>query len=114
HINKDILTGFESLLNDYLDSDKPQSLGLPSVSYCAEHLNLSPKYFGDLIKKEAGKTAQEFIQLKLIDAGKEKIFDTAKSISEVAYELGFRYPAHFTRFFKQHVGNTPKEYRMLN
>jgi len=114
HINKDILTGFESLLNDYFQSDKPQTLGLPSVTYCAEQLNLSPKYFGDLIKKESGKTAQELIQLKLIEAAKEKIFDTTKSISEVSYELGFKYPAHFTRFFKQQVGSTPKEYRMLN
>lgn len=111
HINKDVLTGFESLLNDYFQSDKPQTLGLPSVTYCAEQLNLSPKYFGDLIKKESGKTAQEFIQLKLIDAAKEKIFDTTKSISEVAYELGFKYPAHFTRLFKQRVGLSPNMYR---
>lgn len=114
HINKDVLTGFESLLNEYFQSDKPQILGLPSVTYCAEQLNLSPKYFGDLIKKEAGKTAQEFIQLKLIDTAKEKIFDTKKSISEVAYDLGFKYPAHFSRMFKKRVGYSPNEYRMLN
>jgi AraC family transcriptional activator of pobA len=113
HINKDLLTGFESLLSDYFQSDKPHTLGLPSVTYCAEQLNLSPKYFGDLIKKESGKTAQEFIQLKLIETAKEKIFDTTKSISEVAYELGFKYPAHFTRLFKQQVGYSPKEYRTI-
>jgi AraC-like DNA-binding protein len=114
HINKDVLTRFEGLLNDYFQSDKSQTLGLPSVTYCAEQLNLSPKYFGDLIKKQSGKSAQEFIQLKLIDAAKEKIFDPTKSISDVAYELGFKYPAHFTRLFKQQVGHSPKEYRMLN
>lgn len=114
YVNKDLLTGFESLLNDYLQSDKPQTSGLPSVSYCAEELHLSPKYFGDLIKKETGKSAQEYIHLKIIDAAKEKIFDATKSISEVAYELGFKYPAHFTRLFKQQVGYSPKEYRMLN
>lgn len=111
HAHKDALTRFENLLNDYFKSDKPQTLGLPLVSYCAERLNLSPKYFGDLVKKETGKTAQEFIQLKLIDAAKEKIFDTSKSISVVAYELGFKYPSHFTRMFKQHVGKSPNEYR---
>jgi AraC family transcriptional regulator, transcriptional activator of pobA len=68
-------------------------------------------YFGDLVKKETGKTAQEYIQLKLIDTAKEKIFDSSKSVSEVAYELGFKYPQHFTRFFKQHLGITPNEYR---
>ncbi len=114
HVNKDILARFESVLNDYLHSDKGQTLGLPSVTYCANQFNLSPKYFGDVIKKESGKTAQEYIQLKIIDAAKERIFDTTKSISEVAYELGFKYPAHFTRFFKQQVGLSPNEYRILN
>jgi AraC-like DNA-binding protein len=114
HVHKDVLTRFESLLNNFFQSDKPQATGLPSVAYCAEQLHLSPKYFGDLIKKETGKSAQEYIQLKLIDAAKEKIFDTSNTISEVAYELGFKYPSHFTRFFKQHVGCTPNEYRMHN
>jgi len=111
HVHKDILAGFEGLLNDYFQLEKLQTLGLPSVAYCAAQLNLSPKYFGDLVKKETGKSAQEYIQLKLINAAKEKILDIGKSISEVAYELGFKYPSHFTRFFKQHVGHSPNEYR---
>jgi len=77
-------------------------------------LNLSASYFGDLIKKETGKTAQESIQSKIIELAKEKIFDHSKSVSEIAYELGFKYPQHFTRLFKQRVGQTPNEYRLLN
>ncbi len=101
-------------MNEYFQSDKPQTIGLPSVAYCAAELNLSAKYFGDLIKKETGKTAQEYIQSKVIDVAKEKIFDQSKSVSQIAYELGFKYPQHFTRLFKQRVGHTPNEYRMLN
>ena len=71
--NKDILTRFENLLNDYFKSDKAQHLGLPSVTYCAEQLHLSPNYFGDLIKKETGNTALDYIQSKLIDEAKGKI-----------------------------------------
>jgi len=67
-----------------------------------------------LIKKETGTSAQEYIHVKLIDVAKEKIFDTIKSVSEVAYELGFKYPAHFTRLFKQWVGKTPNEYRVMS
>jgi AraC family transcriptional activator of pobA len=114
NVNKGILQKFEELLNEYFGSDKPRELGLPSVSFCADRLNLSANYFGDLIKKETGKSAQEYIQLKTMDVAKEKIFDTSKSVSEIAYELGFKYPQHFTRSFKQHVGYTPNEYRMLN
>jgi AraC family transcriptional activator of pobA len=109
--NRGILERFETLLNDFFASDKPQEVGLPSVAYCAGELNLSANYFGDLIKKETGKTANEYIHLKLIDVAKEKIFDATKSVSEIAYELGFKYPQHFTRVFKQHVGVTPQEYR---
>jgi AraC family transcriptional regulator, transcriptional activator of pobA len=108
------LERFENLLNGYFESDKPQSLGLPSVAWCADQMNLSSNYFGDLVKKETGRSAQEYIQAKLMDVAKEKIFDRNKSVSEVAYELGFKYPQHFTRLFKQRVGQTPNEYRMLN
>lgn len=109
-----ILERFEILLNEYFQTDKPQSVGLPSVAYCAAELNLSANYFGDLIKKETGKTAQEYIQTKIIDVAKEKIFDQSKTVNQIAYELGFKYPQHFTRLFKQRVGHTPYEYRLLN
>jgi AraC-like DNA-binding protein len=108
---KGILEKFETVLNDFFSSDRPQTIGLPSVSYCASELNLSANYFGDLIKKETGKSAHEFIQLKLMDVAKERMFDTTKSVSEVAYGLGFKYPQHFSRVFKQLVGMTPQEYR---
>ena len=84
------------------------------MSFFADKLYLSPNYFGDLVKKETGNTAQEYIQNKLIEVAKYKVHDSDKSISEIAYELGFKYPQHFTRTFKQHVGSTPKEYRSLN
>lgn len=110
-VNSYVLSRFEALLDDYLASDKPKQNGLPSVKYCAGELCLSPNYFGDLIKKLTGKSAQEYIQLKIIDAAKERILLPSKSISQVSYELGFKYPQHFTRMFKKVVGLTPNEYR---
>ena len=114
HIHKDLLTRFETMLDEYFKSDKPQTVGLPSVAYCATQLNLSANYFGDLIKKETGRSAHDYIQEKLIEVAKEKVFDNSKSISEIAYEMGFKYPSHFTRLFKQKVGQSPNEYRTLN
>ena len=80
---------------------------MPSVAWCAKEINLSPNYFDDLIKKETGISSQEYIQTKVIDVAKERIFDVEKSISEVAYELGFKYAQHFTRLFKQKVRVSP-------
>ena len=112
--HKSILQKFEILLHEFYQSDKPQTIGLPSVAYCASELNLSAGYFGDLIKKDSGISAQEYIQMKVIDLAKEKIFDRTKSVNQVAFELGFKYPQHFTRLFKQRVGVSPSEYRSAN
>lgn len=112
-VNKDILTEFENLLDDFFTSGKSQDLGLPSVQYFADQLHLSPNYFGDLIKKETSKSAQEHIQIKLIDIAKTKILDTSKTLNEIAYELGFKYPQHFSRLFKEKVGCSPIQYRTI-
>lgn len=114
HVNTDILVKFERLLDDYFQSEMPQTLGLPTVKYCAENIHLSANYLGDLIKKETGKSPQEHIQLKLMDIAKERIFDASKSVSEIAYELGFKHPQHFTRMFKKETGYSPSDYRILN
>lgn len=111
HENKGIVAKFEKLLDDYFESDRPHTIGIPTVGGCAEQLHLSSGYFGDLIKKETGKSAQEYIHLKIIDIAKEKIHDTTRSVSEIASKIGFKYPQHFTRFFKAHMGLTPIQYR---
>ena len=113
-VNTDVLEKFEQLLTVYFESEKPQTIGLPTVAFIADQLHLSANYFGDLIKKETGKTALEYIQAKLLAVAKEKLFQPGRSVNEVAYELGFKYPQHFTRFFKQRVGQSPNEYRMMN
>lgn len=114
HVNHGIIGQFEEQLNAYFNSDRLKTHGLPGVAYFAGEMHLSPNYFGDLIKRETGKSALEYIQLRLIDKAKERIFDTSKSISEISYELGFTYSQHFTRFFKQKVGVSPSKYRLMN
>lgn len=113
-VNKGILEKFEELLNGYFSSDKPHKIGLPSVAYFADELHLSANYFGDLIKKETGKTAKQYIQNKIIEVAKIKTFDPEKTVNEIAYELGFRYPQHFSRMFKNETGYSPNEYRIMN
>ena len=109
--NHDILTRFETLLNDYFTGDNARQNGLPTVKYCAGELCLSPNYFGDLIKQETGRTASEYIQQKIIEQAKERLLIPATSVSEVSYGLGFQYPQHFSRVFKRATGMTPNEYR---
>lgn len=112
-VNKDVLAKFENLLDTYFQSDRPLVEGLPTVKFFADKVNLSSNYFGDLIKKETGMTAQEYIQAKIITLAKEKILSSEKTVGEIAYELGYQYPQHFSRIFKKNVGCTPVEYRTM-
>ena len=109
--NKDVLTRFEALLDDYFTGNKPHMEGLPSVKYFADKICLSPNYFGDLIKKETGMSAQEYIQNKIIDLAKSMLLGSEKTISEISYDLGFQYSQHFNRVFKKNTGLTPTAYR---
>ena len=110
-INRDVLTRFENLLDEYFESALAEQDGLPTVKYFADKLCLSSNYFGDMFKKETGKSPQEYIQEKVIELAKERISATADTVSQIAYSLGFQYPQHFCRLFKKRVGYTPSEYR---
>ena len=111
-VNRDILARFEQMIDDYFLSDKPRRIGTPTVAWFANQFHLSPNYFGDLIKKETGKSAMEHIQRKMMDRGKDYLMQTRMSISEIAYALGYQYPQYFSRAFKKAVGCTPLEYRL--
>jgi AraC-like DNA-binding protein len=111
--HKGLLEKFENLLLAYFNSDLLLKNGIPTVSYCAKELNLSPNYFGDLVKKESGVSALDYIRTAVIDRAKDKILESNKSVSDVAYELGFRYPQHFSRLFKLKVGVPPTHYKRL-
>ncbi|MBT3029809.1 MAG: helix-turn-helix transcriptional regulator [Candidatus Thiodiazotropha sp. (ex Lucina pensylvanica)] len=114
NLNQDFVTRFENLLRDYFNSEQPLDLGVPSVKYCGERLNMSPSYLSDLLKKETGRTAQQHIQDTVIDKAKNLLLSTNEQVSQIAYGLGFDYPQHFSKLFKSRTGMSPAEYRRLN
>lgn len=108
--NSDILSRFETALKEYYESVYPKD-GIPSVNYFASIVNLTPGYFGDLVKKETGKTAQELISERIIEYAKQALTLTDDDISIIAYRLGFQHPQHFSRMFKRMTGMSPSQYR---
>ena len=114
HVSNDVLQKFERLLTDYFAQETLIDAGLPGVKYFASHLNLSTNYLSDLLNKHTGKTTQEYIHLKLIEKAKSLLWSSEKSISEIAYVLGFGHASHFTKLFKSRTGISPKEFRNLN
>ena len=113
-VNSNILQRFEYLLHDYFESGNAIRLGLPSVAYFADQVCLSANYFGDLIKKETGKTAQEYIQLILVDEAKKQLLGSTLGINQIAEQLGYQDTQHFIRMFKKRVGRTPLKFRVEN
>lgn len=102
----DLLTRFENLLVQYYREGRQREHGLPTVRYCAQELCLSPNYFGDLIRQLTDDTATGIIRRFLMRRAQELLV-SGKPITETAELLGFEYPQHFTRLFKNYFGLTP-------
>ena len=109
--NNKIMEQLTYLLEEYLLSGKSQQYGLPTVAWCADNLHLSSNYFGDLVKKYSGRTAQEYIKSTIVDYAKLLLANNTYQVNEIAYKLGFKYPQHFSRLFKHIEGVSPSQYR---
>jgi AraC-like DNA-binding protein len=112
-ISNDLLEQFNTHLEEYFETGQLQEKGVPSIEHLADKMAVSQRYLSDTLKKETGKTTTEHLQLFLINEAKNILLRPNKSISEIAYELGFEYPQYFSRLFKKKEGVSPSEYREL-
>jgi len=109
-VNSDVVAHFHRELKTYYNGNKAV-IGLPSVSYFAEKASLTPNYFSDLVRKETGITPKEIITAHVISYAKQLLTTGSDDVAQIAYGLGFEYPAHFSRTFKRVTGQTPSEFR---
>ncbi len=109
-INHSVVKKFTALLDQYI-ANQAQQEGFPSVAYFADKCCYSPKYFGELVKTETGRSAKDFISDRMLSAAKQLLNDESLSIKTVSQQLGFEYPQHFIRFFKAKTGQTPTDFR---
>lgn len=109
--NSHVVKRFERELKQYYSNGRDEALQMPSVSMFAEQANLSPGYFGELVKRETGLTAKDIITNHLVLIAKHRLASTTANVAEIAYSLGFEYPAHFTRLFKRVTGISPSQFR---
>jgi AraC family transcriptional regulator, transcriptional activator of pobA len=107
----EILIKLEDLLTHYFSSGMLAQKGLPSVTYIAEHLNISPGYLSGLLKSLTGQNTQQHLHNKLIELAKEKLSTTDLSVSEIAYELGFEHLQSFSKLFKTKTSLSPIAFR---
>ena len=99
-----LLKDFKNLLNEmYRETHSSKDF--------AEKLNISPDHLNKSIKLLTGKTAKELIQSKVSTEAKRLLYFSDLSNKEIAFQLGFREPSHFSTFFKKCTGQSPSEYR---
>lgn len=111
NLNQDYVSRFEDMLKKYFDSNRHLESGIPTVSFCGEEMNMSGHYLSDMLKKETGMSAQEHIHQFIINKAKNLLLSTNDTVSQIAYDLGFEYPQHFSKIFKLKTGVSPAEYR---
>lgn len=82
-----------------------------SVSFYARKLNITLQHFCYVIKKISGRTALEIITEIIIMDAKAQLKSTDLPVKKIAFALGFDNLSFFNKYFRQHVGMTPQEYR---
>ncbi|MGB1298650.1 MAG: helix-turn-helix domain-containing protein [Psychrobium sp.] len=111
HVNQDVVGKFEGLLHSYYEQQHHLELGIPTVAYCGKTLGISPNYLSDLLRKETGKSAIEHIHSHILDKAKTALLQDNIAVGQLAYDLGFDYPSHFSKLFKKLTGESPNNYR---
>lgn len=112
--SKDLIVRFEEYLKAYFSDANLIEMGLPTVTQCGKALHLSGSYLSDLLKIETGRSAKDHIHTHIIEKAKTLLLNSTTSIGNIAYNLGFEYPQHFSKLFKSKMGLSPSEYRNVN
>lgn len=89
-----ILRDFKSVVEAHITAEH-------KVAFYADRLAVTPDHLNKTVKSMIGKSAKEYLQSRLIVEAKRKLVFTDLSAKEIAYELGFKEPAHFSNFFKK-------------
>lgn len=103
---------FQTLLNQQFPVDSPEnSLKLLTPAHFAGQLHVHVNYLNSIVKKHTGKSTRAIIQERVLAEAKTLLRNTNWNIAEIAYALGFEYPSHFNKYFKQSTGMPPMEFR---
>ncbi|MCB0648435.1 MAG: AraC family transcriptional regulator [Saprospiraceae bacterium] len=109
--NHQLLEKVELLLTNYFQSTQLNDNGVPTVEHISNELHISANYLSNSLKSLTGMSTQQHIHEKLIEKAKEQLSSSQKSISEIAYALGFEYPSSFNKLFKRKTEMSPLEFR---
>lgn len=103
----------EELFHKFIKIVKTNYMENRSIQFYADKLFVSPKYLSSIIHEVSGKYATDWINDYVILEAKAMLRVEGNSIKDVSNNLNFANQSFFAKYFKQHTGYTPKEYKSL-
>lgn len=104
HVPRSILQ-----VKELIDGNFTQSF---TVGALAREVAITPQHLIALFRKHLGETPIRYLWKKRAERGNFLLLHTGMSISEIAYQCGYKNPFHFSRQIKQHFGSSPRELRL--
>lgn len=101
---REVFNRFVRLVNEHVQEAH-------TLDYYANHLCLTARYLGAIVKSISGETAKAWIDRALVSKAKVMLRHTDRQVAEVADTLGFPTSSFFCRYFRERTGCTPQEYR---
>lgn len=105
HDNLQIFHRFNALIEDRYREHWP-------LSRYAEAMGVTEARLNDICRRIADLPSKRLVHERLMQEARRLLLFTAGSVNEIGYQLGFKDPAYFTRFFSREAGMTPSEYRL--
>jgi AraC-like DNA-binding protein len=110
--NEGLISRFFNVLNQQFPVDSPENpLRLLTPAAYADQLHIHVNYLNNVVKKATGKTTREIIHERIVEEAKTLLMNTDWDAAQIAYTLGFEYPSHFNKYFKQNTHTTPLLFR---
>lgn len=108
-----IINNLNQLLDEYIHLAPCDNKRLPTVASCARRMGISANYLGDVVRNVMRQSAQAYIHRFVINEVKHLLHFGHQNISQISYNLGFKYPHHLSRLFRKEMGMSPSQYKRL-
>jgi YesN/AraC family two-component response regulator len=103
----------DELFMQFVESVKEHYIKHRNIVFYADLLCVSPKYLSSVVHLVSGKYATDWINQYVVLEAKTLLRSDGVSIKDVSNRLHFANQSFFAKYFKQHTGYTPKEYKAL-
>ena len=82
-----------------------------TLAELAHDVGVHPVHLATTFRRAFGVTIGDYVRRRRVEAAKQLLVDSDRTIGAIGLDLGFATPSHFSRIFARHIGMSPREYR---